>query len=101
VVRPADHALYCRQSQPGVPGCPAGGRPGNTHDSTQISVEAPRGGLLAFVTIEPLPSGDSHVTIYNGDLYWPDAHQRRVPGLPARQLASHRARVAACVDKAA
>jgi len=44
---------------------------GNTHDSTQISVEAPRGGLLAFVTIEPLPSGDSHVTIYNGDLYWP------------------------------
>jgi hypothetical protein len=44
---------------------------GNTHDSTEISVEAPRGGLLAFVKIEPLPSGDSHVTIYNGDLYWP------------------------------
>lgn len=44
---------------------------GNTHDSTEISVEAPRGGLLAFVTVDPLPSGDSHVTIYNGDLYWP------------------------------
>jgi hypothetical protein len=44
---------------------------GNTHDSIEISVEAPRGGLLAFVTIDPLPSGDSHVTIYNGDLYWP------------------------------
>src|SRR5262249_52870262 len=44
---------------------------GNTHNSTEISVEAPRGGLLAFVTLDPLPSGDSHVTIYNGDLYWP------------------------------
>lgn len=44
---------------------------GNTHDSTQITVQAPRGGLLAFLTIEPLPSGDSSVTIYNGDLYWP------------------------------
>ncbi len=44
---------------------------GNTHDSDEISVEAPRGGLLAFVTVEPLPSGDSHVTIYNGNLYWP------------------------------
>ena len=44
---------------------------GNTHDSTEIAVEAPRGGLLAFVTVDPLPSGDSHVTIYNGNLYWP------------------------------
>ena len=23
------------------------------------------------MTVEPLPSGDSHVTIYNGNLYWP------------------------------
>ena len=45
--------------------------PGNTHDSTGIAVEAPRGGLLAFITLDPLPSGDSHVTIYNGNLYWP------------------------------
>jgi hypothetical protein len=44
---------------------------GNTHDSTEIAVEAPRGGLLAFITVDPLPSGDSHVTIYNGNLYWP------------------------------
>jgi hypothetical protein len=50
---------------------------GNTHDSTQITVQAPRGGLLAFLTIEPLPSGDSNVTIYNGDLYWP---KRQVSG---------------------
>ena len=50
---------------------------GNTHDSTQITVQAPRGGLLAFLTIEPLPSGDSRVTIYNGDLYWP---KRQVSG---------------------
>jgi hypothetical protein len=50
---------------------------GNTHDSTEITVEAPRGGLLAFVTVDPLPSGDSHVTIYNGELYWP---RRQVSG---------------------
>ncbi len=37
----------------------------------QISVTAPRGGLLAFVTVEPGPGGGSLVKFYNGDLYWP------------------------------
>jgi hypothetical protein len=44
---------------------------GNTAESVEIEVNAPRGGMLAFVTVDPLPSGDSHVTIYNGELYWP------------------------------
>lgn len=38
---------------------------------SQISVNAPRGGLLAFVTVEPGPGGGSVVKFYNGDLYWP------------------------------
>ena len=38
---------------------------------SQISVNAPRGGLLAFVTVEPGPGGGSLVKFYNGDLYWP------------------------------
>lgn len=38
-----------------------------------ISVNAPRGGLLAFVTVEPGPSGGSLVKFYDGDLYWPKA----------------------------
>ena len=44
---------------------------GNLPGSTEITVNAPRGGMLAFVKIDPLPSGDSQVTIYNGELYWP------------------------------
>jgi hypothetical protein len=40
-------------------------------DVSQISVNAPRGGLLAFVTVEPGPGGGSLVKFYNGDLYWP------------------------------
>lgn len=45
---------------------------GNFHDSTEITVQAPRGYLLAFITVDLLPSGDSHVTIYNGRHYWPN-----------------------------
>jgi hypothetical protein len=45
---------------------------GNVPGGTEITVEAPRGGLLAFVTVDPLPSGDSHVTVYQGNLYWPN-----------------------------
>jgi len=75
---------------------------GNTHESTQITVQAPRGGLLAFLTIEPLPSGDSNVTIYNGDLYWP---RRQVSGEIPDFLRDnwHRTEraVAACANKAA
>ncbi len=44
----------------------------------QISVTAPRGGLLAFVTVEPGPGGGSLVKFYNGDLYWP---QTQVSGV--------------------
>ena len=38
---------------------------------SQIAVNAPRGGLLAFVTVEPGVGGGSLVKFYNGDLYWP------------------------------
>src|SRR5262249_38139172 len=41
---------------------------------TEISLYAPRGGLIAFVTVEPHPNGKSLVKFYNGDLYWP-THQ--------------------------
>ena len=75
---------------------------GNIHDSTEISVEAPRGGLLAFVTVDPLPSGDSHVTIYNGNLYWT---RRNTSGVFPDFLRDnwHRTEraVLACADKAA
>lgn len=37
----------------------------------EISVYAPRGGLIAFVTVEPHPNNKSVVKFYNGDLYWP------------------------------
>ncbi|WP_374383689.1 hypothetical protein [Dongia sp.] len=40
----------------------------------EISVYAPRGGLIAFVTVEPHPNNKSLVKFYNGDLYWP-THQ--------------------------
>lgn len=41
---------------------------------SEISLYAPRGGLIAFVTIEPHSNGKSLVKFYNGDLYWP-THQ--------------------------
>lgn len=41
---------------------------------SEISVYAPRGGLVAFVTVEPHPNNKSVVKFYNGDLYWP-THQ--------------------------
>jgi hypothetical protein len=40
----------------------------------EISVYAPRGGLVAFVTVEPHPNNKALVKFYNGDLYWP-THQ--------------------------
>jgi hypothetical protein len=42
--------------------------------NAEISLYAPRGGLIAFVTVEPHPNGKSLVKYYNGDLYWP-THQ--------------------------
>ena len=44
---------------------------GNTPGSREITINAPRGGPLGFVTIEPIPSGGSAVTYYDGKLYWP------------------------------
>ncbi|WP_374373400.1 hypothetical protein [Dongia sp.] len=41
---------------------------------SEISLYAPRGGLIAFITVEPHPNGKSLVKFYNGDLYWPE-HQ--------------------------
>lgn len=41
---------------------------------TEISLYAPRGGLIAFITVEPHTGGKSLVKYYNGDLYWP-THQ--------------------------
>lgn len=41
---------------------------------SEISLYAPRGGLVAFITVEPHPNGKSIVKFYNGDLYWP-VHQ--------------------------
>src|SRR5437879_4093680 len=37
----------------------------------EITLEAPRGGVLAFVTVEPDVYKGSVVKFYNGDLYWP------------------------------
>jgi hypothetical protein len=45
---------------------------GNTPGASEITLNAPRGAMLAFVTVDPLPSGDSHVTVYQGKLYWPN-----------------------------
>ena len=40
--------------------------------TAEITIEAPRGGVLAFVTVEPDVYRGSVVKYYNGDLYWPD-----------------------------
>ncbi|HWA49935.1 MAG TPA: hypothetical protein VG742_16805 [Dongiaceae bacterium] len=38
----------------------------------EISVNSPRGDLLAFLTVEQDWANGSIVSFYNGDLYWPD-----------------------------
>lgn len=45
---------------------------GNTPGSREITINAPRGGTLGFVTLEPIPSGGTAVTYYDGKLYWPN-----------------------------
>ncbi len=45
---------------------------GNTPGSSEITLNAPRGGMLGFVTVEPIPSGGSAITYYDGKLYWPN-----------------------------
>lgn len=45
---------------------------GNTPGSREITINAPRGAMLGFITVEPLPSGGSAITYYDGQLYWPN-----------------------------
>ena len=45
---------------------------GNTPNSAEITINAPRGGVLGFVTVEPIPSGGTAVTFFDGQLYWPN-----------------------------
>jgi predicted small secreted protein len=40
-------------------------------NEAEITIEAPRGGVLAFVTVEPDAYKGSVVKFYNGELYWP------------------------------
>ena len=44
---------------------------GNTTGSSEITINAARGEMVGFVTVEPIPSGGSSVTYYDGQLYWP------------------------------
>ena len=44
---------------------------GNTPGSREITINAPRGAMLGFITVEPIPSVGSTVTYYDGQLYWP------------------------------
>jgi len=41
-------------------------------NEAEITINAPRGGVLAFVTVEPDVYKGSVVRIYSGDLYWPN-----------------------------
>ena len=45
---------------------------GNTPGSSEITINAARGAMVGFVTIEPIPSGGSSITYYDGQLYWPN-----------------------------
>ena len=44
---------------------------GNTPGSAEITLNASRGAMIGFVTVEPIASGGSAVTFYDGQLYWP------------------------------
>lgn len=45
---------------------------GNVPGGQEITVNATRGGMVAFLTVEPVNFGSgSKVTFYNGLLYWP------------------------------
>jgi len=45
---------------------------GNTPGSREITINAARGAMVGFVTVEPIPSGGSAITFYDGQLYWPN-----------------------------
>ena len=41
-------------------------------DHYEIAINAPRGNLIGFVTVEARDDLGSRIYFYNGDLYWPD-----------------------------
>ena len=41
-------------------------------DHYEIEINAPRGNLIGFVTVEAREELGSRIYFYNGDLYWPD-----------------------------
>lgn len=41
-------------------------------NQAEITINAPRGGVLAFLTVEPDVYKGSVVKFYNGELYWPN-----------------------------
>jgi len=45
---------------------------GNTPGSREITINATRGAVVGFVTVEPIASGGSAITFYDGALYWPN-----------------------------
>jgi hypothetical protein len=45
---------------------------GNTPGSREITINAARGAMVGFVTVEPIASGGSAITYYDGKLYWPN-----------------------------
>jgi hypothetical protein len=57
-----------KEFQDGVPAIEHGNTPG----SAEITINAARGAMVGFVTVEPIPSGGSAVTYYDGKLYWPN-----------------------------
>ena len=45
---------------------------GNSPGSREITINAAGGDMLGFVTVEPIASGGSVITFYDGQLYWPN-----------------------------
>lgn len=41
-------------------------------NEAEITINAPRGGVIAFLTVEPDVYKGSVVNFYNGELYWPN-----------------------------
>jgi hypothetical protein len=81
ITTPTEQAVPCladslgREFQDTLPVVDRGNVPGGH----QITVNAPRGGMVAFLTVEPIYlSGGTKVTFYNGLLYWP---QRNIGGV--------------------
>jgi hypothetical protein len=74
IATPTEQATPClaeslgREFQDTLPIVDRGNMPGGH----EITVNAPRGGMVAFLTVEPIyVGGGTKVTFYNGLLYWP------------------------------